>query len=234
MHTIFQHQKPYPQPIKRLFELLCVCLSVFVLFTCVSCGKKIDYFSYVSELRDNVFLAENERFSLRAYALEKESPYVTDGIPCEKNVRTEIYLCAPSGDKTCNILFHLDGNEYGGEMSYDNVKGEYFYACPASSSALSAMDFEITYGKETFTLTANSVHTESTLSAKSALRIVVDSEMELFSSLTDKYGFAGEIYMRLLYEDAPFYYVGVINRNGEVTAFLLNATTGRILAKRNP
>ena len=234
MRSIFQSTKPYTRPIKRLSLLLCACLSLFLLLACVSCGTKITYFSYVSELRDNVFLAEDERFSLRVYALEKESPYVTDGIPCEKNVRTEIYLCAPSGDKTCNILFSINGEEYGGEMSYDNVKGEYFFACPVSSSNLSSIAFQIEYGGETFTLTASSVRTPTTLSAKSALDVVVNSENDLFSSLTDKYGFAGEIYMRLIYEDAPFYYVGVINRNGEVTAFLLNATTGRILAKRNP
>ena len=50
--------------------------------------------------------------------------------------------------------------------------------------------------------------------------------------MTDKYGFSGEIYLRLIYEDSPYYYVGVINRNSEVNAFLLNAETGKILAKR--
>jgi hypothetical protein len=52
--------------------------------------------------------------------------------------------------------------------------------------------------------------------------------------MTDKYGFTGEIYLRLLYEDAPYYYVGVINRKGEITAFLVNATTGKVLAQRKP
>ena len=234
MRSIFQSTKPYTRAIKRVLLLLCVCLSVFALLAFVACGNTINYFSYVSELRDNVFLAENEHFSLRAYALEKESPYVTDGIVCEKNVRTEIYLSAPSGEKDCTVLFVINNTEYGGEMSYDNVKGEYFYACPVSSSAQSEIVFRLNYNGETVSLTAKSVCTNDTLSAKSALNVVIESESELFSSLTDKYGFAGEIYMRLLYEDAPFYYVGVIDRQGNVTAFLLNATTGRILAKRNP
>ena len=51
-------------------------------------------------------------------------------------------------------------------------------------------------------------------------------------SMTDKYGFTGEIYIRLIYEDAPYYYVGIIDRNGTINAFLLNATSGKILAKR--
>lgn len=50
--------------------------------------------------------------------------------------------------------------------------------------------------------------------------------------MTDEYGFAGEIYLRLLYEDAPYYYVGVVSKGGKTTAFLLNGKTGKLLAKR--
>ena len=50
--------------------------------------------------------------------------------------------------------------------------------------------------------------------------------------MTDKYGFAGEIYIRLLYEEAPYYYVGIIDRSGGCNAFLMNAETGKILARR--
>lgn len=234
MFSIFQPAQHYTRPTKRrLFALLIVLLVISLIFFS-GCKRGVDYFTYVSELRANVFLGENDTFRVRVYAIQKESPYVTDGIPCEKNVRTEIYLSAPNGAQDCHIAFSIDGVTYGGEASYDNVKGEYFYACPLNTEKLSVLSFQITYGNQTVSLTANSVRTAETLSPNDALRIVVDSERELFQAMTDKYGFAGEIYMRLIFEDAPFYYVGVIDRNGSVTAFLLNATTGRILAKRNP
>ena len=66
------------------------------------------------------------------------------------------------------------------------------------------------------------------------LKSVIAYDNELFESMTDKYGFKGEIYLRLLYEEAPYYYVGIINRNGDIYAFLINATTGKVLAKRSP
>jgi uncharacterized membrane protein YkoI len=56
-----------------------------------------------------------------------------------------------------------------------------------------------------------------------------EAELEIFLR---KYGFTGEICIRLLYEDAPYYYVGVIGQNGKTTAFLLNGKTGKLLAKR--
>ena len=234
MHSIFQPTKHYTPPTRRRLFAWLIVLLVFTLVFCSGCKRGVDYFAYVSELRSNVFIGESDLFRVRAYATQKESPYVTDGIPCEKNVRTEIYLSAPNGAQDCHIHFSIDGTEYGGEASYDNVKGEYFYACPLDTASVSALSLQITYGNETVSLTANAMRTSQTLSPRDALDIVVDSERELFQTMTDKYGFAGEIYMRLIYEDAPFYYVGVIDRNGSVTAFLLNATTGRILAKRNP
>ena len=72
----------------------------------------------------------------------------------------------------------------------------------------------------------------NTLSADKILDGLLHAEKPLFDSLTDRYGFAGEIYIRLLFESAPYYYVGVIDRSGNVTAFLINGETGKILAKR--
>ena len=208
--------------------LLLAC--AFFLFP--SCSKKLDYFSYVSELRNNIFLAESDQLSLHVYAVAKESPYVADGIPREISKRTEIFLTAPSGDKEYAISFTVDGKQQGGDMSYDNVKAEYYYFCTLDLSAFSEIDFTLSCGEETVTLNAKSVVNERTITPQTALSCVQNAETELFQSLTDKYGFAGEIYMRLIYEDCPYYYVGIIDRSGNTTAFLLNGETGKILAKR--
>ncbi len=209
--------------------------SFFALCLGLGCKKKkIDYFEYVSELRSNIFCAQTEEFSLRAYAVEKEYPYSTDGVKRDVSVRTEIYFIAPSGDKTTAISFAVEGVSYGGEMSYDNVKAEYYYSCSLDVSALTQIDFTIDYGEETLTLCAPSVKTENTLSPQTILQKLVEAEEDFFNALTDEFGFVGEIYLRLLYEDFPYYYVGIIDRNGNITAFLLNGETGKILAKRQP
>ena len=218
--------------IKTLLVGVATFFLVGVIFLFSACSEKVDYFSYVSELRDNIFLANTQELSLRAYSLSKESPYVADGIVREVSKRTEIYLTAPSGDKEYELFFTVNGKRHGGDMSFDNVKGEYYYFCTLDVSALTQIEFELVCGEETTLLCANSIVGERTISPKQALQTVVEHEGELFQSLTDKYGFAGEIYMRLLYEDAPYYYVGIVDRNGNTTALLLNGETGKILAKR--
>ena len=221
-----------------LHAIRCLCYAVTFFSLCVfgfflsACEKKIDYFQYVSELRNNIFLAQTEDISLRIYAVAKETPYVADGIPKEVSKRTEVYLTAPSGDKICKLSFNVNGKNHGGEMSYDNVKAEYYYSCSLDVSSCTEITCKIEYGESSMQLTALSVLKNNTISPKEILNTVQLAEKDLFTSLTDKYGFAGEIYLRLIYEDAPYYYLGIIERSGKVNAFLINAQTGKILARR--
>ncbi|MBR2646416.1 MAG: hypothetical protein IKD47_02530 [Clostridia bacterium] len=217
---------------KLVGQILATLFVLFFSFSCVSCKKTVEYFDYVSELRSNIFICETETLSLRVYAVRKESPYATDGIPKESVPRAEVRLVAPSFDKTCQLSFSIHGKTYGGEMSFDNVKTEYYYACTLDISALREIVCKIEYGDTAVEMTAKSVLTERTIPAKTALKNIYHEEKALFDSLTDRYGFAGEIHIRLLYEDAPYYYVGVIDRSGNINAFLVNAETGKILAKR--
>ena len=226
------NKKHLLQPTKILLRFFLIFCIAFFAFFFTACKEKIDYFSYVSELRDNIFLAENDGFCLRIYSLEKEYPYASDGVKRETEKRTEVRFLAPSGSKTSMLSFTIDGKEYGGEMSYDNVKAEYYYSCTLDVSTLSKIECAITYGEDTLHFSALTVKTESTLSPQKALETLRETESELFDSLTDKYGFAGEIYLRLLCEDSPYYYIGVIDRNGNTTAFLMNGETGKVLARR--
>lgn len=226
--TIYSlHKKKYSL-VKKLCFFLCI-VSVGLFF---GCKKTFDYFPYVSELRNNVLLAETDGFSLRMYAVYRENPYLPDGIPRECNTRTEIHLTAPTGNEACRIYFTYDGREFGGDMSFDNVKTEYYFSCTLDIEQASEIPCRIEYGERTLETTANSIRKGKTLSAQTILASLYEQETELFSSLTDKYGFAGEIYIRLIYEDSPYYYVGIIDRKGAVNAFLINAQTGKVLAKR--
>jgi hypothetical protein len=228
----FLYKTPFLQRLKKIFQGFCLLLSALTLCLLAGCKSEMDYTPYVSELRSNIFIAEAEGLTLRIYAVEKEIPYQADGIPRECTARLEAYLHAPEGNKTCHIVFTFQEENFYGEMSFDNVKAEYFYSCTLDVSKATELPCRIEYGELTVETTARSIRSENTLNAKDILSILKTEEHELFTSMTDKYGFSGEIYIRLIYEDSPYYYVGIIERNGMVHAFLINAQTGKILAKR--
>ncbi len=218
--------------------LRAVCALFLCLLPCLfclgGCKTSVDYFSYVSELRSNLFLAETDSFSLRVYAVEKETPYRADGVARERSARTEIQLVGGDGSNTYHIDVTVRGKTYGGELAYDNVKAVHTLSFPLDIADERALFCVVEKGNSKTECTAKSVRTEGDVSPQTALNNVQAHSPKLFAELTDKYGFAGEIYLRLLYEDAPYYYVGVINRKGEICAFLVNGTTGKVLASRQP
>ena len=223
-----------PYRVKKLFSKLFAILFLLSLLFITACKKQTDYFSYVSELRSNIFLSQEQDASLRIFSVQKETPYQADGIPKTPTTRTEFYFYAGAGNKDCFLEFSVDGKTYSGDMSFDNVKAEYYYSCTLDISHLESLNCTVRYGEKTFAFSAKSVRDTNTLAPKAALEKLISFEPALFSDMTDKYGFAGEIYIRLIYEDAPFYYIGVIDRSGNIYAFLFSAETGKVLAKRQP
>ena len=212
----------------RFFSLIGCIFTLF--FSTTACSKQLDYTQYLSENRQNIFIAERENFHLKIYAVDKEYPYCTDGFVGEVTSRVEVYFSIKNGGKTCHIsLFHGDAT-LGGEMSYDSVEGEYFFSCAADLKNETALAVKLTHGEDEFTLTANSVKDESVLSPKQIIEALQTASYETFSALTKGKNFEGEIYMRLIYESAPYYYVGITGRNKKTTAFLLDAAEGKILA----
>jgi len=221
---------------KRAFKVLSFLFASVLLvsfaFFGSSCQKSVNYFEYVSELRNNILLASDEKFSLRVHSVEREIPYLADGIPKEKTTLTEVRLDADGQTGECLVEFVFNGKTYGGEASYDNVKSEYFYSCSLNTSKAEELVFKIRFQDTVYELTAKSVLDGNAYSPQKILDVIRKEEKSLFTSMTDKYGFKGEIYLRLLFEDAPYYYVGIVSRDKKTVAFLLNAKTGKILARR--
>lgn len=218
---------------KRIYRLLSLFFAL--LFGCLlfsSCKAQTDYFSRVSENRSNIFLCGTENFSLKIYAATRENPYVADGVPREPVPKTEVFLTAAETTEAPVIALAVNGREYGGDMSFDNAKTVYYYSCTLDSSECVSIPVRVTYKGTTVETNAVSVKTETTLSPRAALETVLKSESEKINSMTDKNGFAGEFYIRLICEDELYYYVGIVDRNGKILSLLLNAESGKILAKR--
>ena len=99
--------------------LSCALLFTFVLFG--GCSKKVDYLSYISEKRTDIYLYSNDGLDIKIYLSEKENPYSTDGIKGNMGEITEIYVSLPK---------HYDQVEisvcgFHGEMNYSAVEDCY-------------------------------------------------------------------------------------------------------------
>lgn len=222
---------------KRVFEkFLSLCVlsaGICCSFSLSACkNKTIDLFESVSELRDNLLLAQNDELSVRVYSITRENPYLADGVRRELSQFAEFHIVAPASYNRIDLSFEINGKQYGGDTSYDNVKSEYFYSCAVDLSNAQSLPFTLVYQGKEQNLTALSVKSERTISPHQALNAIYRAEKDLIDEKSDKFGYLGEIHVRLIYEEYAYYYVGFIEKNGRTTAYLLNAENEKILAKR--
>lgn len=229
-----------------------VCiLFLFSLLLCTAAGcakKQLDLFSYVSELRDNVLLAElprengnneNEsRVSLTVQSYLREQPYIDDGAAGTTERIAIFYFSEEDGSNTYIISFNAPetaGRDRGGEMSYDDAKKQYYYTCSLNLSEVSELPVTVKNAKtgKEYVFTAKTVKTQATLSPRAVLAAFESAESEALAPLKSEYDFTGEIRIRLIESDGKtYYYLGIIATDKTTVSYLLDGETAKILAKR--
>ena len=207
--------------------IIAVALSILLSLFC-GCAKKVNYLDYISEKRSDIYLYSNDGFEIKIYKSLKETPYATDGIKSEMSELTEIFVKLTKNYDEVNISV---GNAEG-EMSYRAVENEYYLSLSDGGISGDSVEVTLTFGGESSTYTATSVTYQGLISCEDAVLCVVEHNADLFKSLTENRIFSGEIYVRLLYDDGCFYYVGVCDRNKKISAFLVDGEDGKIIANR--
>ena len=210
---------------KSAFLLVLPALSLCAL---CSCAKKIDYYSFVSEYRHDVYLYEDDKVSLKIYLSDKETPYNSDGVKGDMTTVCEVYYFAENTPD--EVEMELSG--LGGEMNYLSVSRSFYlsFTCDKTFGAKASVNLTID-GKQT-TIEANNVREEGTIDGATALKCVTEYDGEQFAKLTDGNVFRGEIGIRLLYDEGCYYYVGVCNRDKKIDAYLVDGVRGKIIANK--
>ena len=209
-----------------------IALLIFLMPALAACGKSYNYAAHLSEIRSDVFCAETEEFSVTVSCVSREYPYVTDGIACPKSDVIEISIVPVSVTPQDYSVYLLGGGEWGGEASFRNYAGDWFYSESVASFPEESVTLRVEWGEETRELTATSVKNADTLSVKDALGCAVKSEQPLIERLTQGGTFRGEFHVRLLRRNKNYYYVGIVDTEGHVLSLLLDAESGEVLARR--
>ena len=247
---------------KKFFNLKTAFCALFLiaalLFPVAGCAKKQpDLFSYVSELRDNVLIAElpcadgnggnngnsgsengESKALLTVYSYLREQPYLDDGATGTTERIAAFYFSEKDGSSTFLISFTAQGGENaesGGEMSYDDAKKQYYYTCSLDLSETAELPVTVKNAKtgKEYAFTAKTVKTPNTLSPRAALSAFENAESETLAPMKSDGDFAGEIRIRLIEsEGKTYYYVGVISADKVTVSYLLDGETAKILAKR--
>lgn len=180
--------------------IACICAALCLLS---GCAKKVDYLTYVSEKRTDIYLYSNDGLEIKIYRSEKETPYSADGVKGEMSALTEIFVTLPENYDEVNVK----AGNIEGEMNYRAVENCYYLSSSGGEIPNSNVEVNLSYGGNNQTFTAISVLYDGVISCDEAVKCVVEHNADLFASLTQNNVFCGEIYVRLLYDDGCYYYV---------------------------
>ena len=196
-----------------------------------ACGR-YDYSAHISETRSDVFCAETQEFSLTLSCLSREYPYASDGVAANKSDLVEISLTSYLEGVSAFRVTVLTEEPYGGEMSFRNARGDYFYSQSVKKFPENTLSVRVEWGEEKREIAATSVKTPSTLSVKEALDCAIKAERKTVDAMTQNGKFNGEFRVRLLKRDKTYYYVGIVGKDGGELSLLLDAESGALLARR--
>lgn len=192
------------------------------------CVKTPDYFSYISEKRTNIYEYKDDSVEVKIQCSVKEQPFAADGYRGETNSFAEVFVSLPENPQKLEVS--VEGHE--GEMNYQSVDNLYSLSFSAPEFVTDRVDVTLTSDGDKHTYTALSVKNDSVLSCEQAVQCVVERDGELFRNLTSNGLFNGEIFVRLLYDDGCYYYVGICDRNKHINAYLIDGERGTVIATK--
>ena len=104
---------------KLLIPAVC-CLPL--LFSAGACKTETDYFDFVSELRNEIYVYQDDTVSVKIYRSDKETPYALDGVKGAVSGLCEVYFesVKPANEVEIQLLGH------GGEMNYLAVTRNFY------------------------------------------------------------------------------------------------------------
>ena len=207
-------------------------LLIGLLPALAACGGGKDYTPFISEARYDIFRAETEEFTVTLSCISREYPYASDGIACPKTDVVEISLIPSAAAMADYSVFVVGEKEWGGEASFRNAYGDWFYSEGVSAFPKDSVTLRIEWEDEVRELTATSVKNENTISVNEALKFAVTAEKERIDRMSSNGEFCGEFYVRLVRRDTNYYYVGIVSADGGITSLLLDGETGEVLARR--
>ncbi|MBR2614867.1 MAG: hypothetical protein IKC71_04670 [Clostridia bacterium] len=215
---------------KKFAVLVCFVL-IFLSFTLISCGKKDGLSPFVSDLKENIFVGENQDFSLTAYYGKREEPFIKDGKVGLLKPRLVVKITSDFNSSTSSLgAITVKDVSYKENFVFDPTSNKLTATFNIENFDLNSFDITIYYLDTSSTITLNSIKPKDTISTVEALSFLQKNQPTLIESYFTENTFNAEIFIRLIVQkDKPYYYVGIANSK-KIVAFLLDGYTGEVLS----
>lgn len=222
--------------LKKVVMMMIAAIFVALLFTGCGEGNLEKYADRISELRENLFAAENAEYKVTAISGRREDPYELDGVSRGKCDFTVVTVTPVSFSAAEHYRYRaeIDGNAYEGDLLPHPFAQSLSVDIPAAARG----SFTLTVtGASEQTFEMKNIVTGELISAEKALTIALDkmkNELKKFGSRRKP---DCEIYVRLMENPIDgsggfFWYVAFVGKDKATVAVLLRGDTGAVGAVR--
>lgn len=209
--------------------LLTVLITAFAAAALLCGCKGVNYSDHISDKRSNIFIYKDDNLDLKIYCASREEPFNADGICGNVCDIVEIFVSFPNSCETVEIS--VDG--HSGDMNYEAVDKRFTLTYSSSAIVGDGVDVQLTADGNTYNVRALSVLDKGVITCEQALICATEHAPETFEQLLNGKTFSGEIFVRLLYDDGCYYYVGVCDRDKNIAAYLIDGGNGKIISERH-
>ncbi len=234
MYGVFFMRRIDKIKLTTVVALLAMCMCLLAISGCGNVLEK--YIDYVSELRENIYVASDDDYDIEIITGTREEEFIMDGY-CGNIVDYTLVTIEPKNmEDNYNYAVTINGVLYEGEF----VKHPFAESLSCDIQVLSTDN--VVYldiiGTKTSSFEAISVKTEDMIDATMAVDIAENTLSSQLGSLKSSNALNAEIYVRLMNNPIDnsggyYWYVAFIGRSQTVYAVLINPTTMQVVAIRD-
>lgn len=214
----------------KKFLALFICLFITPFCACKKQPEKYD--SKITQLRENIFFAENEQFTLICYPEKRESPIENDGFvgKVENFVIFKLNFKNSVFKQPYDISFKIADESYIGKFDYKPIADKLECCVKVNSLDFEQLFTTLSAENSSVGITLLPKKNSSTVDCKDALELLKqnDEDSKKILSLDNC-----EIRIRLINNDGyDYWYIGLISTEDKVS-YLLDGENGELLAKKD-
>lgn len=215
-----------------------VIILAALVFTFEACKSPIERYEHaISELRDNIYIAENDHYSVQIITGKREDPFVMDGHAGGVRDFTVVTLDPKAGAGDYSYRVTVNGTEYAGAF-IPHPFARTYSADIEVLSADSEIALTVTSGPNSDDLTAKSVKTDNMITASKAVEIADKKLKNRIEGFRSGNVLSCEVYVRLIANPVDnsggyHWYVAFIGENQAIYAVLIEPVSMQVVAIRD-
>lgn len=214
---------------------LIIIISIFTLAVfSTSCKDELNLEMYLSQIRTVSYYAQGENYTVTVYGEERENPFISDGYvgTLKKIITVKLDDYKKSLDNA-SVIVSYGKTEISGKFDYSPLSGKYLTEIEVDSLPDSE-EISVTVknqGEET-PLTLKKFSNNGVIGYKSALDCVSKSQRNEIRQMLSNNSTV-EVRLRLITEgERGYYYVSITDKNSKTIAYLVDGSSGNILASK--